>query len=67
MSEIIDLSDLRLSKMSPDELVVESIESIASQLEGINESLKIIHKRLYALEQTVSSPSENSPSHGEEI
>jgi hypothetical protein len=63
MSEIIELRDIKLSKMSPDELIVESIESIAIQLEGINKSLNIMHKRLYALEQTVFAPSENSPSH----
>ena len=67
MSEIIDLSDLRLSKLTEDELVVESIDLITKQLDDINKTLKIMHKRLYALEQTVSSPSENSPSHGEEI
>ena len=67
MSEIIDLRDIRLSKMSPDELVVESIESIATQLEGINKALRVLTQRLYTVEQTVSSVSENSPSHEEEI
>ena len=67
MSEIIDLRDIRLSKMSPDELVVESIESIATQLEGINKALRVLTQRLYTVEQTVSSLSENSPSHEEEI
>ena len=66
MSEIIDLRDIRLSKMSPDELVVESIESIATQLEGINKALRVLTQRLYTVEQTVSSLSENSPSHGSE-
>ena len=66
MSEIIDLRDIRLSKMSPDELVVESIESIATQLEGINKALRGLTQRLYTVEQTVSSLSENSPSHGSE-
>ena len=67
MSEIIDLRDIRLSKMSPDELVVESIESIATQLEGINKALKILTERLCTVEQTVSALSETSPSHGEEL
>ena len=67
MSEIIDLRDIRLSKMSPDELVVESIESIATQLEGINKALRVLTQRLYTVEQTVSSLSENFPSHEEEI
>ena len=67
MSEIIDLRDIRLSKMSPDELVVESIESIATQLEGINKALRVLTQRLYTVEQPVSSLSENSPSHEEEI
>jgi hypothetical protein len=67
MSEIIDLRDIRLSRMSPDELVVESIESIATQLEGINKALRVLTQRLYTVEQTVSSLSENSPSHEEEI
>ena len=40
MSEIIDLRDIKLSRMSPDELVVESIESIATQLQCINKALK---------------------------
>ena len=66
MSEIIDLRDIRLSKMSPDELVVESIEAIATQLEGINKALRVLTQRLYTVEQTVSSLSENSPSHGSE-
>ena len=66
MSEIIDLRDIRLSKMSPDELVVESIESIATQLEGINKALRVLTQRLYTVAQTVSSLSENSPSHGSE-
>ena len=66
MSEIIDLRDIRFSKMSPDELVVESIESIATQLEGINKALRVLKQRLYTVEQTVSSLSENCPSHGSE-
>ena len=65
MSEIIDLRDIRLSRMSPDELVVESIESIATQLEGINKALKMLTERLCTVEQTVSSLSETSPSHEE--
>ena len=64
MSEIIDLNGHRLSKMSPDELVVESIESIAAQLEGINKALKSLTERLCTVEQTVSSLSGTSPSHG---
>ena len=62
MSEIIDLRDIRLSRMSPDELVVESIESIATQLESINKALKGITIRLHTLERHVLSPSENSSS-----
>ena len=65
MSEIIDLRDIRLSKMSPDELVVESIESIATQLEGINKALKMLTERLGTVEQTVSSLSGTSPFHEE--
>ena len=64
MSEIIDLRDIRLSRMSPDELVVESIESIAGQLDGINKALKNLTERLGTVEQTVSSLSGTSPSHG---
>ena len=67
MSEIIDLRDIRLSKMSPDELVVESIESIATQLEGINKALKILTERLCTVEQTVSVFSGTFPSHEEEL
>ena len=66
MSEIIDLRDIRLSRMSPDELVVESIESIAGQLEGINKALRMLTERLCTVEQTVSSLSGTSPSHGSE-
>ena len=62
MSEIIDLNGHRLSKMSPDELIVESIESIASQLDNINKTLKGLTLRLHTLEQHVLSPSENSSS-----
>ena len=62
MSEIIDLRDIKLSRMSPDELVVESIESIATQLEGINKALKGLSLRLHTLERHVLSPSENSSS-----
>ena len=65
MSEIIDLRDIRLSRMSPDELVVESIESIATQLEGINKALKMLTERLGTVEQTVSSLSGTSPFHEE--
>ena len=65
MSEIIDLRDIRLSKMSPDELVVESIESIATQLEGINKALKMLTERLGTVGQTVSSLSGTSPFHEE--
>ena len=67
MSEIIDLRDIRLSKMSPDELVVESIESIALQLDGINKALKSLTERLGTVEQTVSSLSGTFPSHEEEL
>ena len=65
MSEIIDLRDIKLSRMSPDELVVESIESIATQLESINKALKMLTERLCTVEQTVSSLSGTSPSHEE--
>jgi len=60
MSEIIDLRDIRLSKMSPDELIVDSIESIADHLIQINKTLKGLTLRLHTLEQHVLSPSENS-------
>ena len=62
MSEIIDLRDIRLSKMSPDELIVDSIESIADHLIQINKTLKGLTLRLHTLEQHVLSPSENSSS-----
>ena len=67
MSEIIDLRDIKLSKMSPDELIVESIESIATQLESINKALKGLSLRLHTVEQTVSLLSKMTPSHEEEI
>jgi hypothetical protein len=57
MSEIINLRDIRLSKMSPDELIVESIESIADQLIQINKTLKDITIRLHTLERHVLAPS----------
>jgi hypothetical protein len=62
MSEIIDLRDIKLSRMSPDELIVESIESIADHLIQINKTLKGLTLRLHTLEQHVLSPSENSSS-----
>ena len=62
MSEITDLRDIRLSRMSPDELIVDSIESIADHLIQINSTLKGITTRLHTLEQHVLSPSENSSS-----
>ena len=67
MSEITDLRDIRLSRMSPDELIVDSIESIADHLIQINKTLKNITGRLCTVEQTVSALSETSPSHGEEL
>ena len=67
MSEIIDLRDIRLSRMSPDELIVDSIESIADHLIQINKTLKNITGRLCTVEQPVSALSETSPSHGEEL
>ena len=60
MSEITDLRDIRLSRMSPDELIVDSIESIADHLIQINKTLKGLTLRLHTLEQHVLSPSENS-------
>ena len=66
MSEIIDLRDIRLSRMSPDELIVDSIESIAEHLIQINKTLKGLTERLGTVEQTVSSLSGTSPSHGSE-
>ncbi len=57
MSEITNLRDIRLSKMSPDELIVESIESIAEQLIQINKTLKDITIRVHTLERHVLSPS----------
>jgi hypothetical protein len=65
MSEIIDLSDLRLSRMTEDELVVVSIESIAKQLDDISKTLKSLIERLCTVELTVSSLSGTSPSHEE--
>ena len=62
MSEIIDLRDIRLSRMSPDELIVDSIESIADHLIQINKTLKGLTLRLHTLEQHVLSPTENSSS-----
>ena len=62
MSEIIDLRDIKLSRMSPDELIVDSIESIADHLIQINKTLKGLTLRLHTLEQHVLSPSENSSS-----
>ena len=67
MSEITDLRDIRLSRMSPDELIVESIESIAEQLIQINKTLRSLTERLCTVEQTVSALSETSPSHEEEL
>ena len=67
MSEIIDLSDLRLSRMTEDELVVVSIESIAKQLDDISKTLKSLIERLCTVELTVSSLSGTFPSHGEEL
>ena len=62
MSEITDLRDIRLSRMSPDELIVDSIESIADHLIQINSTLKGLSLRLHTLERHVLSPSENSSS-----
>ena len=67
MSEIIDLRDIRLSRMSPDELIVDSIESIAEHLIQINKTLKNVTERLCTVEQTVSVFSGTSPSHEEEL
>ena len=67
MSEITDLRDIRLSRMSPDELIVQSIESIADHLIQINKTLKNVTERLCIVEQTASSPSETSPFHEEEL
>ena len=64
MSEIIDLRDIKLSRMSPDELIVDSIESIADHLIQINKTLKGLTERLGTVAQTVSSLSGTSPSHG---
>ena len=65
MSEIIDLRDIKLSRMSPDELIVESIESTAENFIQVNKTLKDIIERLYIVEQNVSSPLETSASHEE--
>ena len=67
MSEIIDLRDIKLSRMSPDELIVESIESIAEHLIQVNKTLKTVIERLYIVEQTASFLSETPPSHEEEF
>ena len=64
MSEIIDLRDIRLSRMSPDELIVDSIESIAEHLIQINKTMKSLTERLGTVEQPVSSLSGTSLSHG---
>ena len=65
MSEITDLRDIRLSRMSPDELIVDSIESIADHLIQINSTLKNVTERLCTVEQTVSALSGTSLSHEE--
>ena len=62
MSEITDLRDIRLSRMAPDELIGDAIESIADHLIQINKTLKGLNLRLHTLEQHVLSPSENSSS-----
>jgi hypothetical protein len=67
MSEIIDLRDIKLSRMSPDELIVESIESTAVNFIQVNKTLKSLIERLCMLEQTVSSLSETFASHEEEF
>ena len=67
MSEIIDLRDIKLSRMSPDELIVESIESIAEQLIQVNKTLKNIMQRMHTLELSVSDLSQTVPFDEEEI
>ena len=67
MSEIIDLRDIKLSRMSPDELIVESIESIAEQLIQVNKTLKNIMQRMHTLELSVSDLSQTVLFDEEEI
>ena len=58
MSEIIDLKDIKLSRMSPDELIVESIESTAENFIQVNKTLKDIMQRMHILELSVSDLSQ---------
>jgi hypothetical protein len=67
MSEIIDLRDIKLSRMSPDELIVESIESTAENFIQINKTLKNIMQRMHTLELSVSDLSQTVPFDEEEI
>jgi len=67
MSEIIDLSDLRLSRMTEDELMAHLLDLIATHLQDVNKSLKSLTERLCTVELTVSSLSGTFPSHEEEL
>jgi len=67
MSEIIDLRDIKLSRMSPDELIVESIESIAEHLIQVNKTLETLIQKMHTLELSVFDSSQTVPSHEEEI
>ena len=64
MSEIIDLRDIRLSRMTEDELMAYLMDLIATHLQDVNKSLKSLTERLCTVEQTVSSLSGTSLSHG---
>ena len=67
MSEIIDLRDIRLSRMTEDELMAHLMDLIATHLQDVNKSLKNLTERLCTVEQTVSSLSGTFPSHEEEL
>jgi hypothetical protein len=67
MSEIIDLKDIKLSRMSPDELIVESIESTAENFIQVNKTLKDIMQRMHILELSVSDLSQTVLFDEEEI
>jgi hypothetical protein len=53
--------------MSPDELIVESIESIAEHLIQVNKTLETLIQKMHTLELSVFDSSQTVPSHEEEI
>ena len=67
MSEIIDLRDIRLSRMTEEELMAHLMDLIATHLQDVNKSLKSLTERLCTVELTVSSLSGTFPSHEEEL